>query len=48
MAQSSTASVDAKLLQIIGIEVLSEKKKDISTACNGTIKCKTAHEKNSE
>lgn len=22
-----------------------EKKKDISTACNGTIKCKTAHEK---
>lgn len=45
MAQSSTASVDAKLLQIIGIEVLSEKKKDFSTACNGTIKCKTAHEK---
>lgn len=45
MAQSSTTSVDAKLLQIIGIEVLSEKKKDSSTACTGTIKCKTVHEK---
>lgn len=44
MAESTTTTVDAKLLQIIGIELLSEKKGS-TAARTGTIKCKTSYEK---